>query len=140
MFGLEISGLLYEQIVFIPNFYSDPLLAREHFGSFHQTTNPVHFHLVPSLVLAGSLAYLWHQNHFSLGRKHLRDSILSTFGAVIFSAIVILLINETLFFDKLPIPASALQFYLNLWTTFNWGRILLLAIALKKFNDFKSLD
>ena len=96
-----LSGLIYEQIVFIPNFFNrNGIEPKELFSKFHVNTNPVHYHLIPTTILLITLIISWTNQ---LIEKHLLKSILiSVLILISLTGYVVYFINDKLYF-KTPL-------------------------------------
>lgn len=127
---LEFSALLYEQIVFIPNFLmGNPIDARSHFAQLHAVTNPGHFHALVGGVLTVGLGIIWRDRHHAndpVVLKRLAASVLLAGGL---SLVAITVLNPVLFFADGGVSPDTLEEFAWVWSGVNILRLLLLATA-----------
>lgn len=128
-----LFGLIYEQIVFIPN-YLIPFKENKSqlFNDFHSTTNPIHYHALPSIIAIFCLVIFWFNKSISKKIKFTLSFCVFTLLASTFY--VINFVNGYLFFNKI-LPENVSFFGLALeWSIVNFVRIIVLIIGLKNMN------
>jgi|LauGreDrversion4_2_1035121.scaffolds.fasta_scaffold120501_2 hypothetical protein len=127
-----LSGLIYEQIVFIPNFFNrNGIEPKELFSKFHVNTNPVHYHLIPTTILLITLIISWTNQ---LIEKNLLKSILiSVLILISLTGYVVYFINDKLYF-KTPLEEGDSIISLTMkWSFINIIRITTVFILFIKF-------
>lgn len=124
-----LFGLLYEQIVSIPNYFiTTEKNSSKLFNNFHSFTNPIQYHALPSFVSIIIILSFWRNKKIAQGPK----SILSTCMIVLLLSTFYLIkyVNGFLFFN-LPLPEDKTLFTLALqWSVVNLCRMTVLIIAL----------
>lgn len=128
-----LFGLVYEQIVFIPNYFITTVKNNsELFNDFHSLTNPIHYHALPSIVSVLIILSYWQNKKIAQGTKSILSIciivlLLSTFYLVKY-------VNGFLFFN-IPLFEDKSLFDLALkWTLVNLCRIAALITALITVN------
>lgn len=126
----EVSALLYEQIVFIPNFLlGNPIDARVHFAQLHAITNPGHFHAVVGGILAIGLGVMWRGIRRPSDRAAVRRVATPVLLAGGLSLVAITALNPVLFFAEGEVAPSRLETFVWVWSSVNLLRLLFLATA-----------
>ena len=124
---IEASGLVYEQLVFIPNYFSsDPTAIKYAFSGFHVLSTPLTFHALFSALLVFGLVLVvrdWH----STSRRCVTGVLICVLAAGSLTAVAVMRINDALFFDA-PVSGDIRRLAWA-WSLLNLARIGLLAAA-----------
>jgi hypothetical protein len=140
MWSLAMSffGYLYEQIDFIPNFFSEnPAEKQQHWKMFHQLTNPAYYHIFPALVSLACLVPLWITNQEAT-RKQLIVASSAVFLINLFTAIAVLNINDTLYFGNQLESDAAIRQLAVIWSVINSLRLIFIYIAFRALVKIKA--
>jgi hypothetical protein len=138
-----VFGLLYEQIVFIPNFFIDNSIeAKKLFNQFHLITNPIHYHMLPSTLSVICIIILWTTKNNSLVTRNMAIISIGTITVIFLTVFVVLNVNTKLFFDEPLNKIEDLKSLAIYWSVINISRITILLFCIfeiiKLYSTFKS--
>lgn len=126
-----LFGLIYEQIVFIPNFLvsSASKNSNKLFNDFHSFTNPIHYHFLPSIISIILVLLIWIKRDVP---KRLKIKLLiCMFILLAATYYVVNFVNVNLFFNsKLPQGRSLHGLAIE-WSIVNFIRIIVLISGLR---------
>jgi hypothetical protein len=130
-----LFGLIYEQIVFIPNYLVPNLKnASKLISDFQVFTNPIHYHAIPSVVAVIIILIIGLDKRISISH---RATLLICMTIILVSTFYLVkFVNGYLFFNiQLQADQSLLKLAIK-WSFINFIRIITLLIA---FNNVQRL-
>jgi len=130
-----LFGLIYEQIVFMPNYYDNDLENKSRlFSLFHSITNPIHYHTPPSLIATISIILLWFQNNTP--KKLLTTITICHLIMIVLTAYLVVNINNKLFFNAAYLNNGSFSALASCWSSINIIRVLIIIIGIYNVHNY----
>lgn len=127
---MEFAGLLYEQLVFLPNFFTGQAgMTATAFSEVFQSTNPALYHAVFSTLIFAHILVV----RGKIGTKK-RSYVVPFYSCVGFllvsTGIAVTLLNPPLYFGAFTPGGLSIETLAQLWGAANAIRIICLAACL----------
>lgn len=129
---MMVFGFLYEEIVDVPNLIgAHGREAQALWNAYHWLTNPIHFYVVPGIVVELSLLFLWLRRRAlpSADRARLMTALGGHVGTAVLTGIAVTQINNHLYFGPPIDDPARVRFLAVTWFVVNAVRIVSTAVT-----------